>query len=172
MAEVTICSDFETKKIKFVTVSIVSPPICHEVTRLDVMFLVYYYYFLILKFMSCVPSFTFIKRLFSSSSFSTIRVVSSAYLSCCYFSWQSLSQLVLYSPWNFIWYSLWMCKISRWPHTHDLAMEFFKVLIKKTHAPQHSLKHTVHQDMEATWMSIRRYMNGYHVFIYLSEKDK
>ena len=31
MAAVTICSDFGAKKIKSVTVSIVSPPICHEV---------------------------------------------------------------------------------------------------------------------------------------------
>ena len=31
MAVVTICSDFEPKKIKSITVSIVSPSICHEV---------------------------------------------------------------------------------------------------------------------------------------------
>ena len=31
MAEITICSDFGAPKIKSVTVSIVSPSICHEV---------------------------------------------------------------------------------------------------------------------------------------------
>ena len=37
MAAVTICSDFGALKIKPVTVSIVSPSICHEVMGLDVM---------------------------------------------------------------------------------------------------------------------------------------
>ena len=41
MAEVTICSDFGVKKIKSVTVSIVSPTICHEVMGLDAMILVF-----------------------------------------------------------------------------------------------------------------------------------
>ena len=68
----------EPKKIKSVTVSIVSPSICHEVMGPDAMILVFWK----LSFNPCFPlsSFTFIKRLFSSSSFSTIRVVSSAYL--------------------------------------------------------------------------------------------
>ena len=35
MAAVTICSDFGAQKIKFVTVSIVSPSICHEVMGAD-----------------------------------------------------------------------------------------------------------------------------------------
>ena len=43
-----------------------------------------------------VSSFTLIKRLFSSSSLSAIRVVSSAYLRYWYFSWQSWFQLVLH----------------------------------------------------------------------------
>ena len=34
MAAVTICSDLEPKKIKSVTVSIVSPSICHKVMEL------------------------------------------------------------------------------------------------------------------------------------------
>ena len=63
--------------IKYLTVSIVSPPICHEVVRLDAMILVFW----MLHFKSfSLSSFTFIKRLFSSSSLSAIRVVSSAYL--------------------------------------------------------------------------------------------
>ena len=35
MAAVTICSDFGVQKIKSVTVSIVSPSICHEMMGLD-----------------------------------------------------------------------------------------------------------------------------------------
>ena len=40
MAAVTICSNFELKKIKSVTVSIFSPSICHEVMGLDAIILV------------------------------------------------------------------------------------------------------------------------------------
>ena len=68
----------EPKKAKSVTVSTVSPSICHEVRGPDAMILVFW----MLRFTQTFPlsSFTFIKRLFSSSSFSAIRVVSSAYL--------------------------------------------------------------------------------------------
>ena len=68
----------EPKKIKSLTVSIVSPSICHEVMGLDVMILVFW--MLIFKPTFSLSSFTFIKRLFSSSLLSAIRVVSSAYL--------------------------------------------------------------------------------------------
>ena len=63
----------EPKKIKSVTVSIVSPSICHEVMGLDAVVLVFW----ILYLKPAVPlcSFTFIKRLFSSSSLSAVRVV-------------------------------------------------------------------------------------------------
>ena len=66
------------KKIKTVTVSIVSPSICHEMMGPNAIILV----FLMLSFKPAysVCSFTFIKRLFSFSSLSAIRVVSSAYL--------------------------------------------------------------------------------------------
>ena len=57
----------EPKKIKSVTVSFVSPSICHEVV--DQM-----------PWSFSLSSFTFIKRLFSSSLLSAISVVSSAYL--------------------------------------------------------------------------------------------
>ena len=39
MAAITICSDLEPKKIKSVTVSIISPSICHEVMGPDAMIL-------------------------------------------------------------------------------------------------------------------------------------
>ena len=68
----------EPRKIKSVTVSIVSPSICHEVMVPDPVILVFS--MLSFKPTYSLSSSTFIKRLFSSSSFSAIRVVSSAYL--------------------------------------------------------------------------------------------
>ena len=67
----------EPPKIKSLTVSIVSPSTCHEVMGLDAMILVFW--MLSFKPTFSLSSFTFIKRLFSSS-FSAIRVVSPAYL--------------------------------------------------------------------------------------------
>ena len=68
----------EPKKIKIVKVSIVSPSVFCEVMGPDAMILI----FLMWSFKPAFPlsSFTFIKRLFSSSLLSAIRVVSSAYL--------------------------------------------------------------------------------------------
>ena len=68
----------ETKKIKSLTVSIVSPSICHEVMGSDA--IIFVFWMLSYKPTFSLSSFTFIKRLFSSSSLSAIRVVSSAYL--------------------------------------------------------------------------------------------
>ena len=68
----------EPKTIKSATVSTVSPSICHEVMGPDAM--IFVFWMLSFKPTFSVSSFTFIKRLFSSSSFSAIRVVSSAYL--------------------------------------------------------------------------------------------
>ena len=65
-------------KMKSLTVSTVSPSICHEVLGPDAMVLVFW--MLSFKPTFSLSSFTFIKRLFSSSSLSAIRVVSSAYL--------------------------------------------------------------------------------------------
>ena len=69
----------EPPKIKSLIVSIVSPSICHEVMGLDAMI---FSVFCMMSFKSTfsLSSFTFIKRLFSSSLLSAIRVVSSAYL--------------------------------------------------------------------------------------------
>ena len=68
----------EPPKIKSVTVSVVSPSICHEVMGPDAM--IFIFWMLSFKPAFSLFSFTFIKRLFSSSSLSAIRVVSSAYL--------------------------------------------------------------------------------------------
>ena len=68
----------EHKKIKSTTVPTVFPSICCEVMRLDAMILVFW----MLSFKQTFPlsSFTFIKKLFSSSSLSAKKMVSSVYL--------------------------------------------------------------------------------------------
>ena len=68
----------EPKKIKSVNVSIVSPSIFHEVIGPDAMILVSW----MVSFKPAFSrfSYTFIRRLFSSSSLSSIRVVLSVYL--------------------------------------------------------------------------------------------
>ena len=91
----------EPRKIKSITVYIVSPSICHEVMGLDAMIFVFSK--LSFKPALSLSSFTYSKRLFSSSSISTIRVVSSAYW---YFSQQSWFQLVLHPAQHFAWWTL------------------------------------------------------------------
>ena len=79
----------EPKKIKSLTVSIVSPSICHELMGPDAM--IFIYWKLSSKSAFSLSSFTLIKRLFSSSSFSAIRVVSSSCLRLLIFlSWFQL----------------------------------------------------------------------------------
>ena len=68
----------EPRKIKSATLSTPSPSICHEVMEPDAMILVFW--LLSFKPTFSLSSFTFIKWLFSSSSLSVKRVVSSAYL--------------------------------------------------------------------------------------------
>ena len=68
----------EPPKIKSATVSTVSPSISHEVMGTDAM--IFIFWMLSFKPNFSLSSFTFIKRLFNSSSPSAIRVVSSAYL--------------------------------------------------------------------------------------------
>ena len=91
----------EPKKRKSVTASIFSPSICHEVMGLDVMILV----FLIFSFKPALSlsSFTFIKRLFSSSSLSAITVLSSAYLRLLMFFPPILIPVCNSSSQNFSW---------------------------------------------------------------------
>ena len=68
----------ESRKIKSVTVSIFSPSICHEVMGPRAMILAFWK--LSFKPAFSLSSFTLIKRFFSSSWFSAVKVVSSAYL--------------------------------------------------------------------------------------------
>ena len=91
----------ESKIIKSVTVSIVCPSICHEVIRPDAMILVFW----MLNFKPAFShsSFTFIKRLFSSSLLSVIRVVSSAFLRLLIFlpaKERPQEKLNLPTPWS------------------------------------------------------------------------
>ena len=68
----------EPKKIQCVTVTIISPSICHELMGPDAM--IFIFWMLSFKPAFSLSSFTFIKGHFSSSSLSAIRVVSSTYL--------------------------------------------------------------------------------------------
>ena len=68
----------EPPKIKSYTVSTVSPSISHEVMGPDAM--IFVFWMLSFKPSFSLSSFAFIKSLFSSSSLSATRVVSSAYL--------------------------------------------------------------------------------------------
>ena len=69
---------WEPKKIKSLTISTVSPSIYHEVMELDSLILVFW--MLHFKPAFSFSSFIFMKKLFSSSSFSAIRAILSAYL--------------------------------------------------------------------------------------------
>ena len=70
------------------TASTVSPSICHEMMGPDAMILVFW--MLSFKPTFSLSSFTFIKRLFSSSLLSAIRVVLSAYLRLLIFTLEIL----------------------------------------------------------------------------------
>ena len=69
----------EPKKVKFDTVSTFSPSICHKVMGIDGITLVFWMW--CSKSAFTFPSFTLIKRLFSSSSFSAIQFSSVQFIS-------------------------------------------------------------------------------------------
>ena len=95
---------WEPPKRKSVTVSIVSPSICYELMGPDVM--IFVFWMLSFKPNFSLSSFTFIKRLFSSSSLSAIVW---CHLDICgywYFSRQSWFQLVLLPAQCFSWCTL------------------------------------------------------------------
>ena len=93
----------EPKKMKSVTVSIVSPSICHQLMGPDAM--IFIFWMLSFKPAFSLSSFTFIKRLFSSSLLSAI-MMSSAIWGYWYFSRQSWFQLVLHPAWYIKWRTL------------------------------------------------------------------
>ena len=67
----------EPKKIKSATVSTVSPSICHEVMRPDAM--IFVFWLLSFKPTFSLSSFTFIKRLFNSSSLFSLKIFGESY---------------------------------------------------------------------------------------------
>ena len=87
----------EPNKRKCVTVSTFSSS-CHEVMALDAM--VFIFWMLSFKPAFSLSSFILIKRFFSSSLLSAIRVVSSAYLRSLFLP------AILISAWHFTWCSL------------------------------------------------------------------
>ena len=90
----------EPKKIKSVTVSIVSLSICHKLIGLDAMILVFW--MLNFKPVFSLSSFTFINRLFSSSLLSAIRWCHLHIWGYWYFSQKSWFQLVLQPAQHFM----------------------------------------------------------------------
>ena len=95
---------WDPRNIKSVTLSTVSPSISHEMMGPDAMILVFW--MLSSKPTFSLSSFTFIKRLFSSSSLSAIRVVSSAYLRLLIFLPAILIPAVLHPARNLTWCTL------------------------------------------------------------------
>ena len=104
MAAFTICSDFGTQEKNSLSLFPFFPHLfatkwwdwSHDLHFFNVEF----------KPAFSFSSFTFIKRLFSSSLLSVIKVVSSAYLRLLYFSWKPWFQLVLHPAWHFAWCTL------------------------------------------------------------------
>ena len=103
------------KKIKSVTDSLLSPSICHEVMGLDAM--IFVFWMLSFKPVFSLSSFTFIKRLFGSSSLSAIVWCHLHIRGYWYFSWQSWFQLVLHPAQHFTWCTLhisYYYKVNSW----------------------------------------------------------
>ena len=93
MAAVTIHSDYGGQENKICHCFHVFPSICHEVMGADAMILIFW--MLNFKPAFSLSSFTPIKRLFSSSPLSAIRMVSSAYIKLLIFP-----PLILIPAWD------------------------------------------------------------------------
>ena len=101
---------FEHKEIKSVTISTIDPYICYEMMGLDAMILVFW--MLSFKPAFSLSSFTFMKRVLSSSSLPALRVVSSAYLRLFIFLLAILIPACA-SSWHFAWWTLHISELSR-----------------------------------------------------------
>ena len=100
----------EPKKIKSVTLPIVSPSICLEVMGPDAM--IFIFWMLIFKPTFLLSSSTFIKRLLSPSSLSAVRLLSSAYLTLLIFLPETLiPACASSSPASHMMYSA--CKLNK-----------------------------------------------------------
>ena len=140
MAAVTICSDFGAPQIKSLTIFTVSPSICHEVMELDAMTLVFW--MLSFKTTFSLSSFIFINRLFSSSSLSALRVVSSVYLRLFIFLPQSWFQLV------------WLS------YTYIFSFIFFSIMV-------HGLSHTV--EYSSLYYAYSFFLKNFLFFTYVPQ---
>ena len=131
----------EPKKIKSATVSTVSPSIFHEVMGPDAMILVFW--MLSFKPTFSLSSFTFIKRLFISSSLSAIRLVSSAYLRLLIFLLAILIPACASSSPAFLMiYSAYKCvenrkPVPRWPSMLSKQAFFIKRLWSSLASQRH-----------------------------------
>ena len=112
MAEVTSWSNFGALQNK---VSHCFPSVCHEVMGPDTMILVFW--MLSFKPTFSLSSFSFIKRLFSYSSLSAIRVVSSAYLRWLIFLLAILIPAVFHPTQHVSWCTLNIVKIASWQYS-------------------------------------------------------
>ena len=123
MAAVTICSDFGAQKNK-VCHCFHYFSICHEVMGPDAM--IWGFWMLSFKPTLSLSSFTFIKRLLSSSSLSAIRVVSSSYLKIKKVKSLNHAQLFV-TPWIVAYqasliYGIFQARILKW-----VAISFSRV---------------------------------------------
>ena len=113
MAVVTICSNFRAQENKVSHCFHYFPSICHKVMGLDAIILVFW--MLSFKPSFSLSSLTFIKRLFSSFSLSTLRVVLFAYLRLLIFLLAILiPACASYSPAFLMMYSLY--KLNKQGH--------------------------------------------------------
>ena len=137
MAAVTICSHFGAQENK-VSHCFHCYPIywpwsdgtrCHELSFLNVEFQAVFSLF----------SFTFIKRLFSSSLLSAIRMASSAYVRLLIFPQQSWFRCTLVSHYHFSFiFSFWISPPLRWIETlhsinYDIIMMYDIIMYDITH---------------------------------------
>ena len=106
MPTVTVHSDFGAQENKIWNYFHFPSSICHEVMGLDAMILVFW--MLSFKPTFSLSSFTFIKRLFSSSSLSAIGRCHLHIWGYWYFYWQSWFLLVLHQAQGFSWCTLHM----------------------------------------------------------------
>ena len=111
MAAVTVHSDLEPAKIKCVSVSTFSPSICHKVMGPDTVIFVFWMFSFKPSF--SLSSFALIRRLFSFSSLSAIRVVSSAYLRLLMFLLAVLIPACVDPAWHYTWCTLHISQVSR-----------------------------------------------------------
>ena len=91
----------EPKKIKSVTVSIISPSVCHEVIGPDAMILVFWMLSFRPSFHS--PLLPWLRGCLIPLHFLPLEWYHLHIWGCWYFSWQSWFQLVIHPTWHLVW---------------------------------------------------------------------